>query len=145
MDFRVNTRGFKNNNPGNLRHGNDWKGEAKGDDKAFETFASVEYGIRALYKLITNYSDKYDLNTIENIITRYAPPFENKTASYINTVYGYMFDNANAQDAAILHKYKQQTNINTKTLKPLFVAGIILVENGYQPFNFDFIKDCENL
>jgi hypothetical protein len=145
MDFKTNTRGFKNNNPGNIRHGNDWQGETKGSDTAFESFVSVEFGIRAIFKLINNFSSKYKLNTIEEIISRYAPPSENATAKYINSVYSYMFDHANTQDAAILHKNKQQTNIQTKTLKPLFVAGIILVENGFQPFNIEFIEDCEKL
>jgi hypothetical protein len=146
MDFRINTRGFRNNNPGNIRHGSKWKGlKEVQDDKSFCSFVSVEFGIRAIFKLLDTYSTKYDLNTIENIISRYAPPSENATSNYINTVYRYMFDNANPLDAALLNKNKAQTNIHTKTLKTLFVAGIILVEIGFQPFNFEFIEDCEKL
>lgn len=145
MDFKQDTRGFRNNNPGNIRHGNDWKGEEEGYDKAFETFKSVEYGIRAIHVLLNTFSKHYALNTIEGIINRYAPPNENHTTQYINSVYQYMFDNALADQAAYLHREKTKADINEFNLKPLFIGGIILVENGFQPFNFEFIKECENV
>ena len=39
-------RGIRNNNPGNIRHGNDWQGISKEQpDPAFCTFVSPEYGL----------------------------------------------------------------------------------------------------
>ena len=41
-------RGIRNNNPLNIRIGNQWLGErANPNDPAFEQFVAMEYGIRA--------------------------------------------------------------------------------------------------
>lgn len=145
MDFIKNPRGLRNNNPGNIRHGNDWKGEKVGDDKAFETFTSVEYGIRAIYKLLQTYSDKYNAKSIHDAITRFAPASENNTNGYINHVYDYMLAAAKESDKTILLRDKHNTNVHQGNLIHLFVAGIILHENGFQPFNLEFIKECQKL
>lgn len=48
-------RGIRNNNPLNIRKGNNWKGERPNQtDPAFEEFESMEMGIRAAIKLIRN-------------------------------------------------------------------------------------------
>jgi hypothetical protein len=52
-DFRNNpkitVRGLRNNNPGNIiRSGIAWKGKVVGTDSRFETFDSVENGLRAV-------------------------------------------------------------------------------------------------
>lgn len=147
MDFNKNPRGFRNNNPGNIRHGNDWKGEKQGQDTAFETFTSVEYGIRAIFKLLDTYEKKYKAVSITEIISRFAPPHENATANYINNVYRYMMRHANEDQAVYLKANGNSSKINTHglNLEPLFVGGIIEVENGFQPFNFDFIMECKSL
>ena len=86
------SRGYKNNNPGNIRLTFDstgkktlWKGEIEGTDKAFKKFKSMAYGYRAMFITLTSYLSK-GVNTIEKIISRYAPSNENDTTSYINTV-----------------------------------------------------------
>lgn len=86
------TRGYKNNNPGNivLTYNSDgtkrfWTGEIEGDDKRFKKFKSMAYGYRALFALLREYISK-GFNTIEKIITRYAPSNENNTSAYISTV-----------------------------------------------------------
>lgn len=80
------SRGYRNNNPGNIRLSNEkWQGEVKSDDKAFKKFQSMEYGYRAIFVLLRSYISKgYD--TPEKIINRYAPPVENATHSYLATV-----------------------------------------------------------
>ena len=84
--FWGSTRGLRNNNPGNLRVTADkWEGMT-GDDGAFVTFKSVEYGARAMLKLIINYKKKYGLDTLSKIIHRYAPINENNTSAYIDSV-----------------------------------------------------------
>ena len=85
-------RGIRNNNPLNIRKGNNWKGERPNQtDKAFEEFTSMEYGIRAGFKILRNYVTGYNgminkFNTIEKIIRRWAPPTENATQNYIDFV-----------------------------------------------------------
>lgn len=80
-------RGIRNNNPGNIRKSQiDWIGEIDGSDESFETFDTMENGIRALGKLILNYDKKYGLRTIQGIIDRWAPPTENNTDAYVAAV-----------------------------------------------------------
>lgn len=80
-------RGIRNNNPGNIEQGDKWKGLAKiQKDSRFCTFSSMEYGCRALIKLLITYITKYECNTIEYIISKYAPSNENNTKAYINAV-----------------------------------------------------------
>jgi hypothetical protein len=82
----VMTRGYKNNNFGNIRKtATKWKGEIDGTDKDFKTFKSPAYGYRALIALLHEYNSK-GYNSIEKIITRYAPSNENNTLSYISGV-----------------------------------------------------------
>lgn len=86
------TRGYRNNNPGNIRltfnaNGSKryWSGEIEGTDKAFKTFKSMAYGYRAIFALLKEYIGK-GYNTIDKIISRYAPSSENNTNAYVNTV-----------------------------------------------------------
>jgi hypothetical protein len=84
------TRGYRNNNPGNIRLNPliKWEGEIKGTDTSFVTFKNMTYGIRALMKLLSNYK-KRGYNTIELILNRYAPANENNTTGYIHKVSTY--------------------------------------------------------
>lgn len=81
------TRGIRNNNPLNIRIGNNWKGLKKPNtDGAFDQFVSIYYGYRAAFILLRNYITKHKCNTIAKIIARWAPRNENDTDSYINVV-----------------------------------------------------------
>lgn len=81
-----NTRGYRNNNPGNIRIGSNWQGlSATQTDKSFCQFKSKTYGCRALAILLNNYIGK-GYNSIRKIISRYAPSNENNTEAYICTV-----------------------------------------------------------
>ena len=81
-------RGTRNNNPGNLKLSSlNWRGKipnADNTDGTFEQFKSMEYGIRALYRLLVTYVNKYDLRSVDQIIDRYAPPGENSEAARAN-------------------------------------------------------------
>ena len=88
------TRGLRNNNPGNIRHGpSQWKGMAPvQSDPAFVQFVDAPagyvkgaYGIRAMQVLLENYIGE-GFNTIRKIVTHYAPPSENVTTSYVANV-----------------------------------------------------------
>lgn len=144
MDFKKQTRGFRNNNPGNIRHGNAWKGEVQGADSAFETFEFVEFGIRAIYVLMQTYRTKYKALTVEQIIKRWAPPIENNTKNYIIGVLAYM---SNFSEHARVACNEHGANLDvfaTDTLDEL-VAAIIFYESGYNPFNLDFISACRDI
>jgi len=76
--------GLRNNNPGNLRPGDNWQGMV-GTNGGFIQFENIGWGVRALgIDLTTKIRNGY--NTIELIIFRYAPPSENDTLAYIASV-----------------------------------------------------------
>ena len=132
-------RGIRNNNPLNIRKGNNWKGERPNQtDKAFEEFQTMEYGIRAGFKLLKNYITGYGgkvapFDTIEKIVKRWAPPTENATRNYIDFV-------------------SKDTDINAKTRisfkdRPTMVAivdAMIFVECG-QRVSRDVIQSAYDL
>lgn len=79
----VQPRGFRNNNPLNIRKGSKWKGLSPVQgDKSFCSFISMHYGIRAGMYLLLKYYKMYKLHTIYDIIYRWAPPNENFTKLY---------------------------------------------------------------
>ena len=87
MNVQMKNRGLRNNNPLNLRIGNNWVGERKVKrDAAFEEFETLEYGYRAAFIVLRKYINVYRRNTIERIIESWAPRSENHTQLYIETV-----------------------------------------------------------
>lgn len=82
------SRGYRNNNPGNIRiNGDKFQGEViPSQDKEFKQFESMAYGYRAIFKILRNYQINYKLNTIRQMISRWAPKKENDTANYISVV-----------------------------------------------------------
>lgn len=81
----MHTRGFRNNNPGNLKAGTPWKGAIGMDSKGFAIFDTMENGVRALGKDLTAKINR-GLDTIRKILYVYAPPSENPTANYVAKV-----------------------------------------------------------
>lgn len=80
-------RGIRNNNPLNIRIGNDWMGEVmRPDDKDFEQFEQMAYGCRAAFIILHNYMTRHKLVTVPDIIKRWAPSSENATEKYIKAV-----------------------------------------------------------
>lgn len=86
------TRGQRNHNPCNVRHGSKWKGlSVIQSDPQFCQFNSDYYGVRAAMIVLHTYVTKHKLQTIPDIIRRWAPQKDgNNTDSYINTVCGAM-------------------------------------------------------
>jgi len=125
------TRGFKNNNPFNIRNTNiDWNGEIpmqSRSEKDFEVFDTIENGIRAgLINLRTiMFNSKFDLSTI---IHTYAPPFENNTDSYISHV----------------KQFGVPDKLNIGHL-PLLAKAISLHENGHALTDADINKQMIKL
>ena len=133
-------RGIRNNNPGNIRHGQNWQGlnpEGRNIDPAFCVFKSPVFGIRALAKVLMNYEKIHGLNTVRQIISRYAPPNENQTMAYIQTV------------AKQIGVYPDTViDIEERGILTVFIKAVIRMENGIQPYSDEVIQQgidlCEN-
>ena len=133
-------RGIRNNNPGNIRHGQNWQGlnpDGRNIDPAFCVFKSPVFGIRALAKVLMNYKKIHGLNTVRQIISRYAPPNENQTKAYIQTV---------AQQIGV---YPDTViDIEERGILTVFIKAVIRMENGIQPYSDEIIQQgidlCEN-
>lgn len=82
-------RGQRNNNPLNIKHGNDWKGETdKPMDELFESFEHVKYGIRAATKVLRTYRKKHGLKTLRQIITRWSTTDQESYILYVSRKLG---------------------------------------------------------
>lgn len=85
-------RGIRNNNPLNIRKGNDWQGERHPQtDREFEEFESMTMGLRAAFKLLQNYLNGFrgrrkPCYNIEDVVSKWAPEVENATRAYIQFV-----------------------------------------------------------
>ena len=109
-----------NRNPGNIRRGKTrYKGETQGCDAAFKSFATMQWGYRAIFVLLHTYAVRYGLRTIRGMISRYAPPEENDTRNYVDTV-------------AALSKTDADRLIDTLRAEDMIpiVEAISRVENG---------------
>lgn len=120
-------RGLRNNNPGNIeRSGVTWQGMAndQSSDSRFIVFASPEYGIRAMARVLKNYVAQ-GYNTVQEIINRWAPPIENDTGAYVRAV---------AANVGV----DPNTPIDASHM-PGIIAAIIQHENGMQPYSAEVI------
>lgn len=119
------SRGFRNNNPLNIRKGSNWKGLAPvQSDKSFCVFTDMRYGIRAGLYLLLKYYTKYHLHTLFDIIHRWSPPNENDTWNYCKLV-------ASQMDIPVkfIATLDLDLNHDYERLFKLFSA-MVYVENG---------------
>lgn len=130
------TRGLRNNNPGNIRKTADkWKGlSSKQTDDEFFQFDSSVWGIRAMAKLLQNYQNRYGLDSVEQIINRWAPPNENDTNSYVKSV---------AQNVGVT--FSQTLDLNNVDVLSRLVKAVIRHENGINPYSDETIIDAIGL
>lgn len=138
MDKKL-PRGIRNNNPLNIRKGNNWQGEvANPTDKEFEQFVSMQMGVRAGFKILKNYMTGYGgrvkpLTNVHDIIHRWAPPSENNCRAYIDSVCR----------VSGLHEFERlQFSDRNKMLA--LVDGMIRVECG-QAVSLDIIASAYDL
>jgi len=119
-------RGFRNNNPGNVRLGLPWQGMAPTQtDPSFVQFVAPQWGIRAIAKILMHYQTE-GFTTIRKIINHWAPPNENDTGAYVADV---------AHALAALPD--QELNVTAEL--PYLIPAIITHENGSQPYGKDVI------
>lgn len=118
-------RGLRNNNPGNIRAGDPWRGMTGTDDAGFVIFEGPEWGIRAMQRILNSYRAR-GLVSVRQIISTWAPPNENKTGAYVDHV------------AAVLGVSPDET------LSPDYdgalIGAIIKHENGAQPYSAAVIE-----
>ncbi len=125
-------RGVRQNNPGNLRHGDHWQGMATDQpDPDFIKFVSPVWGIRALCRTLLTYSGRHGLRTVRTIISRWAPPNENNTDAYVAAV---------AKAVGVLDG--EPIDLSRGDTMRLLVKAIIRHENGQQPYDDATIDDA---
>lgn len=125
-------RGIRNNNPGNIRWGDPWKGlvpKSERTDDEFCQFVSPVWGIRAICKILQTYASSYGITTVRGIVSRWAPPSENNTKAYVDSV----CRQTGLRPHTIIHPKKY------KEVLPL-VRAIIRHENGEQPYTADTLR-----
>jgi hypothetical protein len=125
-------RGFRNHNPGNIRHGSQWQGLAElQPDPEFCTFVDPESGIRALARVLEVYQKKHKLNTVARIIARWAPPDGERPdgSTYQQATDRYVAYVANALGVAP----GQAIDVTRPMTMRALVAAIIRHENGRGP------------
>jgi len=134
-----NTRGVRNNNPGNIRHDPNefYAGQTGVDKDGFRIFKTPAYGIRAMMIKLQKYDSEHGLNTIEAIISRWAPPVENDTAKYIHFVAKRTGFNPNQK----LDLYDLQTLVELTNAIAKMDSGAVyhpdVVEQAYKSLNLN--------
>lgn len=124
-------RGIRNNNPGNIEKGQNWRGlsnDQSGDNR-FAIFSAPLWGIRALARLLINYQRIHNLRTVREIISRWAPSHENNTSAYALAV---------ARAAGV----DPDQEIDVIPYLPRIVPAIIRHENGMQPYSQELISEA---
>lgn len=132
-------RGIRNNNPGNIRWGDEWQGlviSSLRTDPSFCQFYKPIHGIRALAKVLLNYRRRpgqpgvggQGIDTVQEIISRWAPPNENNTAAYIRAV---------AQSVGVASN--AHIDLTDRTIMLNLVKAIISHENGMQPYDNELL------
>ena len=119
------TRGIRNNNPGNIVAGEKWVGRS-GTDGRFVRFKAPEYGIRAMGKIINTYQKRHKINTISGIIGRWAPKHENNTQQYIK----YVSKQTGLKPSQKLNIFDSRGKLKKEHELKLIVGAIIKMENG---------------
>lgn len=79
-------RGIRNNNPLNIKIGNDWQGERPNTDGVFEEFTTMQYGLRAAFIILRKYITKYERNTIRKIVHSWSPDGSRIESIYMSSV-----------------------------------------------------------
>lgn len=132
MNQKTIPRGFRNNNPCNIRKGGNWQGlDTPPDDGEFCRFTSLAYGFRAALKLLRTYYNKYGLRTVDSIIRRWAPESENNTAYYIRIV---------ATSAKVTPKMYLPDFAIAKTMWVNILVTMAQVENGVDTYDESYLK-----
>lgn len=121
----VNSRGYRNNNPGNIRFiaTNPFNGQV-GNDGGLGVYARPQDGVRALGKQLQAYERRH-LVTVRDIVATWAPPNENDTSAYVADVAAQLDVDADA----VINVTAQLANL---------ARAIAKHENGYLDSAYDW-------
>ena len=136
------TRGYLNNNPGNMDRGlPPWNGEIRDVAEAqndcqrnelthgrFCVFHDAIHGIRGMALNLRAYHDRLGCRSVRDYINRWAPPNENNTESYIQRVAERLNTTPDAP-------------IDLAAAMPLLIDAIIRVECAGMPYEGTEIAD----
>jgi hypothetical protein len=126
----VATRGYRNNNPGNLRTlpaASAWNGQI-GDDNGYAIYDTMADGVRAASKQLQKYAKGGNI-TIRQIISKWAPPSDNNpTDAYVDYVAKRLSVSPDAQ-------------LNIYSELPELCRAIFHYENGADGLNFQDITN----
>lgn len=116
-------RGYRNNNPLNLRPSQPWDGivgvDTSGGEPGYLVFGDAQHGIRAGVRILLRYEENYGLHTIRQIMNRWAPSSDdNPTDQYITFV------------AIQLGVSPDQTISVTEATAPAFIGALVRFELG---------------
>lgn len=130
------TRGYRNNNPCNIRISTDkFEGEIQPSaDKEFKQFETMAYGYRAAFRILKTYINNYKCDTIRKIISRFAPANENHTENYIRVV---------SERSGI--PADDRVYADNREMMVRIVAAMSFVENGREAEMADVIRGWELL
>lgn len=130
------TRGYRNNNPCNIRISTDkFQGEIQPSaDKEFKQFETMAYGYRAAFRILRTYINNYKCDTIRKIISRWAPKNENHTENYIKVV---------SERSGI--PADDPVYPDNREMMVRIVAAMSYVENGREAVMSDVIRGWELL
>lgn len=142
---KVTSRGVRNNNPGNIRKGQPWKGlKFRQTDSQFCQFINMGWGLRALIITLRTYVTKHKLTNVNDIIHRWAPEGDgNNTKAYVTYCASYMGtclveSNETASDATqagLNYKFSARDFDRYVGEKPLvlymLVRAICMMESAY--------------
>ena len=130
------TRGYRNNNPCNIRISTDkFQGEVQPSaDKEFKQFETMAYGYRAAFRILRTYINNYKCDTIRKIISRWAPKSENHTENYIKVV---------SERSGI--PADDPVYPDNREMMVRIVAAMSYVENGREAVMSDVIRGWELL
>lgn len=136
MMKKKETRGYRNNNPCNIRISTDkFQGEIQpSGDKEFKQFETMAYGYRAAFRVIRTYINNYKCDTIRKIISRWAPKSENHTENYIRVV---------SERSGI--PADDPVYADNREMMVRIVAAMSFVENGREAEMADVIRGWELL
>lgn len=113
------TRGLRNNNPGNIKKGSQWIGLAPDQtDETFARFLAPEFGIRAMGYLLRKYANDYNLRTVRKIISRWSATDQEPYISYVASKLGVSPDTTIDVQAKLVPIMQAITRFENARLQP---------------------------
>ena len=145
--------GLDLNNPGNIERGDPWQGLAAQQlHHRFATFEAPEWGLRAIARtLITYYDNRVakdgsKIDTVREIVERWAPAEDgNPVNSYTHALTKRLEEAHKAAGTEAYTDGKKRINVYDPVTMRALVEGIVLFENGTNPYSKETITNALTL